>query len=197
MENMHEAVRPVFLLCRIFGIQCEPQSIRLWLPLREDEVAAGRQAIVRATGGDSHANTNAFGFFAHAATFKVIDQAWWLAFWEMFLALEPQAIPVEFLPSQGHASTVARFHSVHVPSLRGLTAAIAATRMFISPDTGPMHLGSSTAVPTVGLFHASNPALYRPLKPNDLAIDITQCAPRAVAYRCQRIWRRPAAAHQQ
>jgi len=41
---------------------------------------------------------------------------------------------------------------------------------------GPMHLASSTAVPTIGLFHASDPALYRPLKPNDLAIDIIHCS---------------------
>ncbi|MDB6083171.1 MAG: Lipopolysaccharide heptosyltransferase [Gammaproteobacteria bacterium] len=196
IENAHQAVRPVFLVCRIFAIPYEPQSIRLWLPLREDEVAAGRQAIARATGSDCDAVANVFGFFAHAATFKVIDQAWWLAFWEMFLALEPQAIPLEFLPLQGHAPMAARFPSLHVPSPRGLTAAIAATRMFISTDTGPMHLGSSTAVPTVVLFHASNLALYRPLKPNDLAIDITQCSPHAVAYRCQRIWRRPTAWHE-
>jgi ADP-heptose:LPS heptosyltransferase len=52
-----------------------------------------------------------------------------------------------------------------------------------------MHLASSTAVPTVGLFRASNPALYRALKPTDLAIDIGQCTPREVALRCQGIWR--------
>jgi ADP-heptose:LPS heptosyltransferase len=60
--------------------------------------------------------------------------------------------------------------------------------MFISTDTGPMHLASSTAVPTVALFQASDPGLYGPLKPDDLAIDITRVAPREVAQRCQRIW---------
>jgi heptosyltransferase I len=44
-------------------------------------------------------------------------------------------------------------------SVRALTATIAATRMFISADTGPMHLASSTAVPTVALFCASDPQL--------------------------------------
>jgi len=60
--------------------------------------------------------------------------------------------------------------------------------MFISTDTGPMHLASTTTVPTVALFQASDPELYGPLKPDDLAIDITRYPPREVAQRCQRIW---------
>jgi heptosyltransferase III len=193
--TMHQAVRPVFLLSRIFGTPYEPHNVRLWLPLPEHEIAAGRRLIAQVTNGNpSQINTNAFGFFAHAATLKLIDRAWWLAFWEAFLALEPQALPVEFLPSPQHAPVDAHFASLHVPSLRGLTAAIAATRMFISTDTGPMHLASSTAVPTVGLFHSSDPALFRPLKSNDLAMDIAQSSPRAVAYRCQQIWRASKAA---
>jgi ADP-heptose:LPS heptosyltransferase len=63
-----------------------------------------------------------------------------------------------------------------------------ATRLFISADTGPMHLASSTSVPTVALFQATDPSLYGPLKATDLAIDITQSTPQLVAQRCQRIW---------
>ena len=188
--TMHQAVRPVYLLSRIFGAPYESHSVRLWLPLREFEIAAGRRSIAQVTASDpSQTNANAFGFFAHAASLKLIDRAWWLAFWEAFLALEPQALPVEFLPSPERAPVNEDFACLHVPSLRGLTAAIAATRMFISTDTGPMHLASSTAVPTVALFHASDPDLFRPLKPTDLAIDIAHSSPRAVAYRCQQIWR--------
>jgi ADP-heptose:LPS heptosyltransferase len=188
-QAMHQAVRPLYLPHRIFGAPLEPQAVRLWLPLPESELAQGRQLIAQAIGPE-HLQTpsNAFGFFAHAANLKIIDRAWWLSFWEAFLALQPQAIPVEFLPSPAHAPTDSRFAALHVPSTRGLTAAIAATRLFISTDTGPMHLASTTAVPTVGLFLASDPGLYGPLKPDDLAIDIGTSSPREVAQRCQRLW---------
>jgi ADP-heptose:LPS heptosyltransferase len=83
----------------------------------------------------------------------------------------------------------ARFPSFHVPSARLASAAIAATRMFVSGDTGPLHLASATDVPTVGLFRASAPELYGPLKPTDLAIDTTLYSPAAVARRCQQLWR--------
>jgi heptosyltransferase-3 len=188
-EAMHQAVRPLYLPQRIFGAPFEPRAVRLWLPLPEDELAQGRRVIAQAIGPQRvQTPSNAFGFFAHAANLKFIDRNWWLAFWEAFLSLEPQAIPVEFLPSAAHAPTDVRFASLHVRSTRGLTAAIAATRMFISTDTGPMHLASTTAVPTVALFLASDPGLYGPLKPDDLAINISQCSPRQVAQRCQRIW---------
>ncbi|MFI4868691.1 MAG: glycosyltransferase family 9 protein, partial [Steroidobacterales bacterium] len=194
-QAMHQAVRPLYLPHRIFGAPFEPQAVRLWLPLPESELAQGRHVIAQAIGAARvHTPSNAFGFFAHAANLKIIDRSWWLSFWEALLALEPQAIPVEFLPSAAQAPTDERFASLHLPSTRALTAAIAATRMFISTDTGPMHLASTTAVPTVGLFLASDPGLYGPLKPDDLAIDISACSPREVAQRCQRLWAAAASA---
>lgn len=52
-----------------------------------------------------------------------------------------------------------------------------------------MHLASSTSVPTVALFCASDPVLYGPLKPVDLAINVAESTPILVALRCQRMWR--------
>ncbi|MDB6009115.1 MAG: hypothetical protein JWL65_1365 [Gammaproteobacteria bacterium] len=98
-------------------------------------------------------------------------------------------MPVEFLPPRAASPSDARFPSMQFGSVRALTATIAATRMFISADTGPMHLASSMAVPTVALFCASDPVLYGPLKPVDLAINIAESTPRLVAQRCQRLRR--------
>jgi hypothetical protein len=187
---MHQAVRPLYLPHRLFGAALDPKSVRLWLPLPQGELEQGGRLVAQAVGRDSiHLPTDVFGFFAHAANLKLIDRAWWIRYWDAFLALEPQAIPLEFLPSPAHVPTDERFASLHVPSLRGLTAAIAASRMFISTDTGPMHLASTTAVPTVGLFLASDPGMYGPMKPNDLAIDVASHSPEQVAQCCQRIWR--------
>jgi len=203
VQAMHQAVRPLHLPHRIFGAPLEPAAVTLWLPLPAQELAEGKRLVAQAIApAPLRSPSNAFGFFAHAANLKRIDRTWWLAFWDAFLALEPQAVPLEFLPSASQPPTDARFASLHVPSTRGLTAAIAATRLFISTDTGPMHLASSTAVPTVGLFLASDPGLYGPLKPDDLALDIGQLAPGEVALRCQQVWKaagleRSAAAREQ
>lgn len=197
---MHQAVQPAFLLSRALGADCDPREVRLWLPLEPREIEAGRAAIARAIaarglGGVPQApetpepTARAFGFFAHATGLKDVGPPYWHAFWDAFLALQPEAIPVEILPSPGSAPIDPRVASVHFPSPRALTAAISTMRMFVSADTGPMHLASSTAAATVGLFRASDPALYGPLKPRDLALDVTRYSPRAAAECCQRIWR--------
>ncbi len=186
---MHQGVQPVYLLSRAFNVPFDASALQLSLHLRPEEMAAGRDALAaamsRAAGTTDTAR--AFGFFAHATATKTIPRSWWLEFWQSFLKLEPDAVPVEFLPPRT-AATDPSFATLQFPSTRALTAAMGATRMFISADTGPMHLASSTSVPTVALFQATDPSLYGPLKSSDLAIDITQSTPQLVAQRCQRIW---------
>jgi ADP-heptose:LPS heptosyltransferase len=60
--------------------------------------------------------------------------------------------------------------------------------MFVCADTGPMHLASSTAMPTVALFCASDPGLYGPLKSCDLALDATHHSPAMLARLCYEHW---------
>ncbi len=189
-ERMHQAVLPVYLLSNIFGTPYDQQGVRLSLHLQSAEIEAGRAAIARAIQRKNPraGATGTFGFFAHGTGSKPLERAWWLAFWKAFLELEPNAIPVEFLPSASATPTDERLASLHFPSVRELTAAIATTRMFISADTGPMHLASATSVPTVALFQASDPALYRPLKNNDLVIDVHDCPPWLAAQHCHAAW---------
>lgn len=188
---MHQAVLPVYLLCNVFGSPCDQQTIRLSLHLQAAEIEAGRAAIAKAI---QRKNVRAgaggtFGFFAHGTGSKPLERTWWLAFWKAFLELELTAVPVEFLPSPSTAPTDERITTLHFKSVRDLTAAIATPRMFISADTEPMHLASATPVPTVGLFPASSPELYRPLKNNDLVIDARDCPPWLAAQQRHALWR--------
>ena len=189
----HQGVQPVLLLCRAFNVPCDPHGLQLSLCLRPEELTAGREAVANAlarVAGPRATPARAFGFFAHATGTKTIERAWWLAFWEAFLELEPEAVPLEFLPTPQTPPTDSRFATLHFPSTRALTAAMAATHVFISADTGPMHLASSTPVPTVALFQATDPAIYGPLKPSDVTLDLTRSTPQQVAQRCQPLWRR-------
>ncbi len=190
VEFMHQAIQPVHLLCNIFGAPYDPQGIRLSLHLQPAEIESARSAVLRAIQvRNLRAGAGTFGFFAHGTGSKPLERAWWLAFWKAFLELEPTALPVEFLPSPSTAPTDARHTSLHFPSTRELTAAIATTRLFISADTGPMHLASATPVPTIGLFRASEPILYRPLKNSDFVIDARVCPPWLAAQHCHAMWR--------
>jgi ADP-heptose:LPS heptosyltransferase len=54
--------------------------------------------------------------------------------------------------------------NVTVPQL---VALIASARVFVSNDTGPMHIGPAVGVPTLGLFSVGFPQHFRPLGPDD------------------------------
>jgi heptosyltransferase III len=188
-DVMHQAAHPVFLLDQILGRRYVAEEVRLWLPVDQQERAAGRSVIEGALGRALTDADQLFGFFAHAAGFKLLARSWWSEFWDAFLAIEPTAAPIECLPSPQHQRTDERFPGFHVSSPRALAAAIASMRAFVSTDTGPMHLASSTDVPTIALFRASDPLQYGPLKPNDLSIDVSQVSPSDAARLCQRVWR--------
>jgi len=191
-ERMHQSAVPAYLLCNVLGVPFEREKVRLSLSLQPGEVEAGRAAIARALQRKNVQTGLArptFGFFAHGTGSKPVTRAWWVAFWNAFLELEPAAVPVEFLPSPTTPPTDDRYTALHLKSVRDVTAAIAATRMFISADTGPMHLASATPTPTVGLFQTSDPTLYRPLKANDLVVDVRNCPPWLAAQKCHALWR--------
>jgi heptosyltransferase-3 len=183
VQMMHQGRQPAYLLTALGGAW-EPAGLRLHLPLRPAEVAAGRAAVgsaLRAVGADLEAGRHIVGYFGHATGAKALPPSWWDRFWQTLRALRPEVIPLEFLPGAGAAPTVPGFASLHLPAQRQLTAAIASLRMFVSADAGPMHLASTTDTATIGLFQVTDPVMYGPLKSIDRSIVVTQSTPEAAA----------------
>ena len=63
-----------------------------------------------------------------------------------------------------NADQLAVFSDITIPQLAAL---IASARIFISNDTGPMHIGPAVGVRTLGLFSVGYPEHFRPMGLND------------------------------
>jgi ADP-heptose:LPS heptosyltransferase len=190
----HRAIQPVFLLHRAFGTPREGARLQLSSDYCISEQVVARALVRHALevrGGDPR-SARPVGFFAYATGAKALGQEFWLKFWDSFLSLEPRAVPVEFLPTLHAAPINPSFAALHVRSPRRLAAAMGQMCMFVSADTGPMHLASATSVPTVALFRASEPALYAPLKSCDLALEVRRHSPARLAELCYQHWQRHA-----
>jgi len=191
-QTMHQGRQAAYLVATALGAPWEPDAIRLWLPLSAQEIAAGRVAIDTALAGATPVATGAdrprIGYFAHATGLKTLPPQWWSRFWTALLALHPELLPVEFLPATSALPTVPDFAALHLPSQRGLTAAIQTLGMFVSADAGPMHLASTTDTPTVGLFQVTDPTLYGPLKATDRSIMVGTLTPEEVAAQVSVAW---------
>jgi len=63
-----------------------------------------------------------------------------------------------------HARELSLFGDVSLPQLAAL---IASSRLLVSNDTGPMHLGPALGVPTLALFSVGYPEHFSPRGPSD------------------------------
>jgi heptosyltransferase III len=186
----HRALQPVFLLQQALGVRHDPAGLQLSIGCDDREQAEARTLLRRALElrGHDPCRAQPVGFFAQATGAKMLAPEYWQKFWTSFLQLVPEAVPVEILPTPDATPVDPRFAALHVPRPRRLAAAMGQMCMFISADTGPMHLASSTTVPTVALFCASEPALYGPLKPSDVALDAARHSPAMLARFCHQHW---------
>src|SRR5262249_33964882 len=69
---------------------------------------------------------------------------------------------VKKLSRHGHCLSV--FTDLSLPELVGV---IRSAQLFISNDTGPMHIGPAVGVPTLGLFSVGYPEHFRPIGTHD------------------------------
>jgi len=66
--------------------------------------------------------------------------------------------------SSKHGQELLVVSNVGLPEL---AATIASSRLLVSNDTGPMHIGPAVGVPTLGLFSVGYPEHFRPIGPTD------------------------------
>jgi heptosyltransferase I len=77
---------------------------------------------------------------------------------------EGRALTESVRAASRHPGDLSVFTDVGIPQLAAL---IASSRLFVSNDTGPMHLGPALGVPTLALFSVGYPEHFRPTGPSD------------------------------
>jgi ADP-heptose:LPS heptosyltransferase len=173
---VHDALIPVQLIRD--GIrQTTLMQSRLCLALTAEELAAG-QARLRATLGAAHAPV--IGFFIEATGRKRLSPDWWRAWAWRLSAQQPGTQLLQILPP-GATVLQPGIPSLCEPNHRRLAAVLAQLDLFVSCDAGPMHLAGAAGTPTIGLFHASHSAQYRPLGKPSLALEVAGLGPDNVA----------------
>lgn len=97
--------------------------------------------------------------------------AWWRELAQRLLAQSPGVQLLEIRPPSGEAS-FPEYPGYASRSLRQVASLIAATDCFVSADSGLMHLGAASGCPTVGLFKITNPVVYAPYGPQNIALSL-------------------------
>ena len=182
---IHMAQWPVFLLQNALSKDC-PEADGNYPPLTiglsDAERTNARQTIdsLASTAGDCD-TTIVVGISADATGAKRYDESWWLRFIEELKARHADYAIVEIAPPDGRSRLSSKFPMFSSSNERIVAAVISNMTCFICADGGVMHLASASGTPTIGLFCATEPALYAPYGGCNMPIETNGKAPEVVA----------------
>lgn len=168
----HEARVPLALVLPFVTAPPPPFNPCLDLRLSPEEL--------RAAAGTQPRGQQTIGFFVEARDGKRLPSSWWTDWVAAIRHQAPQVQLVQIL-APGATPLCAGVRSMGSADLRHLGALLTTLDLFVSGDTGPMHLASGAGVTTLGLFNTTHPALYGPLGPADEALRVTGRDPQGVA----------------
>jgi ADP-heptose:LPS heptosyltransferase len=150
------------------GVEASEEPVpTLSISLTRDELERGRREVAGRVSGQRAV----LCLYTFATGDKRYDRGWWQTFTKRLTECLPDHELIEALPVENVSALDFQLPSFYSRSIRELGAFIARCDLFVTADCGIMHLASAVGVPTVGLFKASPPALYRPYNDGSLAID--------------------------
>ncbi len=174
----HEALKPLILM-DVFNKNREKEySKYLDIALSDGEIEEGKLMV------DSILDKRGrviVGIFRDARGDKKIDDNWWRELLNRLSNIDRDLVFLDILaPDQKKLSDI-DIKFITKRDLRELAKLFSALDVFISADTGPMHLSSASKTPTIALFNVSSPTQYGPIGMGDLSIVVKDKAIELVA----------------
>ncbi len=141
------------------------------------ERSEARQVLASLCPDGLQSGQPVLGIFTHATGAKRYDAAWWAQFLAAFDKRVSGVRWVHFVAAHGSSPLAAGPAPFYTRNLRRMASLIGATDGFISADCGVMHLAAGSGAPTLGLFHATDPAKYAPYGGPNMALVTTGITP--------------------
>ena len=180
------AARVPLALVRIFATpETAPFKDRLDIRLSPAEIRAGACELRGRTQDAVTSGQKTIGFFVDARDNKRLPASWWDGWVEAIRQQAPDVSLVQ-LVAPGASAAYSGIPFLECVDLRRLGAMLANLDLFVSGDTGPMHLASAVGVATVGLFTVTNPDHYGPIGPDDESLKVSSMDPALAAERTLR-----------
>lgn len=121
-------------------------------------------------------NNKTICIFTFATGEKCLSESWWEECYQKLKTTFPNYNIVEVLPYENISKIDFKAPAFYSKSIREIGSFIANTTLFISADSGIMHLASSVQIPIIGLFSISDFNLnkYKPYSNNSTAINTNE-----------------------
>lgn len=173
-ENLykHSGSRPLELL-KLFNNPMPTDDVRLDIKLSDEEKLQAKKELEELLKRNEVAqNSKVIALFRNARFDKKIADEWWNAWHKALLKIDKNIVVIDILSPDIPQKLNSKMLEYSSKDLRALGAFFHACNLYVSADTGPLHLASAADAKVLALFNKTDKATYGVLEAKSKTLDI-------------------------
>lgn len=180
----HSGSRPLELL-KLFTSKLPEHDVELDIKLMENEILLAQIDLDKILKQNNiPSNNKIVALFRNARYDKKIPDEWWNRWHEELLKIDKNITVIDILSPDILTKLNNKCLVYSNKNLRILGAFFKCCDMYISADTGPLHLSCASGAKTVALFNKTDIGTYGTLGDMNLTIDINNLTPESTSLIC-------------
>lgn len=167
---------------RFFGIDFPKEQPTLDIKLTQAEKEEAKNGLTQLLK-ENHisAEKKIIAIFRNARFDKKISDAWWSEWLDALQKEDENVVVIDILSPDIPKKLNEKVLEYSNKNLRVLGAFFQACNLYVSADTGPMHLAVASGAKVLALFNKTNMEVYGALGEKNRTIDVENLSPQAVA----------------
>ena len=169
---------------KLFDLDMPKENLYLDIKLTENEIQTAQNELKDLLQTQKLSqNSKTIALFRNARYDKKIADTWWEEWHEALLLHDNSIIVIDILSPDILSKLNDKCLEYSNKDLRALSAFFKACSIYVSADTGPLHLASASGANVFALFNKTDTDIYGTLGENNFTLDINQMSPKEVALR--------------
>jgi len=177
----HAGSRPLELL-KLFTSELPKQNVALDIKLtQEEQISASQELEALLQKNNIEKESKVIALFRNARFDKKIADVWWREWHKELLKIDATIVVIDVLSPDIVSKLNSQCLEYSSKNLRNLGAFFRCCNLYISADTGPLHLSCASQAKTMALFNKTDRESYGTLSENDTTVDINNLSAKDVA----------------
>jgi len=178
-ENLykHTGSKPLEFL-KLFNTKLPTQDIELDIKLTDDEIKTAKEDLENLV---KNKNAKTIVLFRNARFDKKIPDEWWQEWYEELMKIDSSIVIIDILSPDILVKLNKDVLEYSNKNLRLLGAFFKASNLYISADTGPLHLSTASKSKTLALFNKTSIEKFGTVGDMHKTLDINNLTPKDVA----------------
>jgi ADP-heptose:LPS heptosyltransferase len=169
-------------LLKLFDIELPSKETLLDIKLTDIEIETAKNELRKLLHENNIAeDAKVIALFRNARFDKKIPDEWWQEWFEALIALDDNVVVIDILSPDILEKLNDDVLEYSNKNLRALGALFRACDIYISADTGPLHLASASDARVLALFNKTNAEVYGTLGEKSQTVDINGLSAKEVA----------------